>query len=93
MEASPADNSYIEEGRKYIPEGSRKGLNSADLDSLLNIALTADADEWEGGFGSSTKKLGVGETTFVRSGAHEYVKVTKNTDGTFDTEHGTYEEE
>jgi hypothetical protein len=98
MEQSPKPSqtieSYVYDGYKLNPEGTSKGINRTQLSSMVHGRMTvSDTTEWDEVMHPQVNGLKIGETTVLTSGAYEYIKVTKISDNSFDTEYGTYDYE
>ena len=84
---------YTEGTTKLSPEGTRKGMKRYELDSLVHGFMSVSStSEWDDEMHPQINALKVGETTILKSGAYEYIKVTRSSNDVFDAEFGTYDE-
>ncbi len=84
--------SYVEDNLELSPEWKMSGVTRTKVSSAIHHMTVCDVREWDEEMHPQVNDLNVGQTTILISGAYEYLKVTKVSKDTFDTEFGSYEE-
>lgn len=84
---------YVDNGRRFIPEEKEQGVTRTQLNSMIHGLMTVEnTAEWDEEMHPQVDRLKVGETTVLKSGANEYMKVTKTSGDKFDVEYGAFED-